>query len=193
MINFQKYVKHLRFYNNDLYEYYHKEVEKRFYECLEILGEPNDLDRLIFITLRLKGKSDWVIANNASNALEFKVSKYFWGRKSRYKKLPYVSSIERSLKRFKDHIHAIIRLTELKREYSLEEIENVIKEIALNLDEINHKSSDAVRIRIFSFCGESDEVGNSIEYICKTSSKHYNPISRKILSKLEQEKIKTKL
>jgi hypothetical protein len=193
MIDFQQYVKHLRFYNNELYEYHHKEVERRFYETLKVLGESDESDNLVFITLRLKGKSDWVVANNASNALEFKLSKYFWGRKSRHRKLPYVSSIETSLKRFKDHIHAIVRLTELKQDYTLEEIEDSINNIALNLEEVNQRNPDAVRIRIFPFCGESYEVGNSIEYICKTSSKHYNPIARKILSKEHQEEIKTQL
>jgi hypothetical protein len=193
MIDFQDYVKHLRFYCNELYEYHHKEVEKRFYQVFEILGEPNEFDKLAFITVRLKGKSDWTTANNASNALEFKLSKFFWGRKSRYQKLPYVSSIETSLKRFKDHFHAIVRLTNLKKDYLIEEIENSIINTALNLDEVNNKNPDAVKIRIFPFCDNSYEVGNSVEYICKTSSKHYNPLERKVLSSSQQIQIKTKL
>ena len=200
-MDFDNYVKHLRYYNNHLYEYHHKEVEKRFYEVLDKLGAPEGDDDAVFITIRLKSKSDWVIANNASNPLEWKLCKYFWKRKGR-KMLesgtaPFISSIEHNLFRTKDHIHAIIRLKELKQNYSHIEIENKIKQFALELKEVNAKCPDAVKIRIFPFCDkteqEATEVGNSIEYICKTSSRNYNPLSKKILSKEQQQSIKVRL
>jgi hypothetical protein len=85
----------------------------------------------------------------------------------------------------------------LKQDYSHQEIEDKIAEIALGLEEVNAKCPDAVRVRIFPFCDTTEEqakaVGNSLEYICKTSSKHYNPLSKKILSKKQQEKIRTLL
>lgn len=200
-MDFDKYVKHERYYGNHIYSYHHKEVEKRFYEALYKLGEPTGTDDAVFITLRLKSKSDWIIANNASNALEYKLCKYFWRKKGKKMLInhsaPFVSSIEHNLIRIKDHIHAIIRLKDLKQDYSHQEIEDKITEIALGLKEVNAKCPDAVRVRIFPFCDMSEEqakeVGNSLEYICKTSSKHYNPLSRKILSKEQQRKVKTPL
>ena len=200
-MDFDKYVKHLRFYNSCLYEYHHKEVEKRFYEALDKLGTPNGNDDAVFITIRLKSKSDWVIANNASNALEWKLCKYFWRRKGR-KMLesgtaPFVSSIEHNLFRTKDHIHAIIRLKELKQNYSNKEIEDKITEIAFELKEVNDKCPDAVKVRIFPFCDRTEqrakEVGNSLEYICKTSSRHYNPLLKKAIPKEKQKSIKVQL
>jgi hypothetical protein len=201
IMDFDNYVKHLRYYGNHINEYHHKEVEKNFYKVLDKLGEPTGTDDAVFITLRLKSKSDWIIANNACNALEWKLCKFFWKRKG--KKMletgtaPYVSSIEHNLIRIKDHIHAIIRLKDLKQYYSHQEIENKVTEIAYQLNEVNAKSPDAVKVRIFPFCDrtekEANEVGNSLEYICKTSSKYYNPLSRKILSNQSQNSIKTKL
>jgi hypothetical protein len=197
-MNFEDYVKHERYYGNQIHQYHHKEVEKRFYEVLDKLGKPDGTDDAAFITVRLKSSSDWVIANNASNALEYKLSKHFWRRKG--KKLlindlvPFVSSIEQSSTRIKDHFHGIFRLKDSKQYYSYEELEKIITEIALSLKEVNDKCPDAVKVRIFPFCDRTEEqareVGNSIEYICKTSSKHYNPLERKVLSKEQQENIK---
>jgi hypothetical protein len=200
-MDFEKYVKHERYSGDYINEYHHKEVEKRFYEVLDKLGEPDGADDAVFITVRLKSNSDWVIANNASNALEYKLSKHFWRKKG--KKLlindlvPFVSSIEQSPTKIKEHFHAIFRLKDLKQDYSHEELKKVINKIAFTLKEVNAKSPDAVKIRIFPFCDRTEEqameVGNSIEYICKTSSKHCNPLERKVLSKKQQEKIKTQL
>jgi hypothetical protein len=200
-MDFKDYVKHERYYGNQIHQYHHKEVEKSFYQVLDKLGEPDGTDDAVFITLRLKSKSDWTIANNAANALEYKLCKYFWRRKGKKMLIggtaPFVSSIEQNLIRIKDHIHAIIRLKDLKKNFTHQEIEDDIKEIALSLEEVNERSPDSVKIRIFPFCDRTEEqareVGNSIEYICKTSSKHYPPLERKVLSKKQQEKIKTQL
>lgn len=200
-MNFEDYVKHERYYGNHIHQYHHKEVEKRFYEVLEKLGEPDGTDDAVFITVRLKSSSDWIIANNASNALEYKLSKHFWRRKGKNLLIndlvPFVSSIEQSATRIKDHFHGIFRLKDLKQYYSHEELEKIITEIALSLKEVNERSPDAVKIRIFPFCDRTEEqakeVGNSIEYICKTSSKYYNPLERKVSSKEQQENIKRQL
>jgi hypothetical protein len=200
-MDFNKYVKHERYYGNHLYSYHHKEVEKRFYEVLDKLGEPNGTDDAVFITLRLKSKSDKIIASSASYALEWKLCKYFWRKKGKKMLIsgtaPYVSSIEENLFRIKDHIHAIIRLKDLKQNFTHQEIEYNIIQIALSLDEVNSNNPDAVKVRIFPFCDKSEEqakeVGNSIEYICKTSSKHNNPLLRIPSSKQRIQLIKTKL
>ena len=77
------------------------EVEKNFYKAQSILGAENGEELIASITIRLKNKvngipTDWIIANSVANALQVKVSKAFWGRKSRYMKIPYISSIESS-------------------------------------------------------------------------------------------------
>ncbi len=196
-LDFDNYVKHLRFYSNQIDCYHHKEVEKKFYKALGKLGNFNDGDLFAFITLRLKSKSDWVIANNTSNALEWKLCKYFWGRYG--KKLletnnaPYVASIEHNLYRIKDHIHAIIKLDNLRCDYDTRTLETAITAIALSIKEVNEENSDAVKVSIFPFSHNSSELGNKIEYICKTSSKHHDPLSRKILSQHQQEAIIRKL
>lgn len=190
-MDFNKYVKHERYYGNHIYQYHHKEVEKRFYEVLNKLGEPNGLYDAVFITLRLKSKADRIIACSASNGFEWKLCKYFWGNHKGKKMLkshsvPFVSSIESNLIRFKDHIHALILLKDLKKNFSHSEIEKSIKEIALGLDEVNSRDPTAVEIRIFPFSDKTEEhsksVGDTIEYICKTASKHYNPLERIIFS-----------
>ncbi len=200
-MNFEKYVKHERYYGSYIYQYHHKEVEKRFYEVLDKLGEPDGTDDAVFITLRLKSKSDRIIACIASNALEWKLCKFFWGKKGKKMLInhsaPFVSSVEHNLIRVKDHIHAIIRLKDLKQYYSCSTIKDEIKQIALSIEEVNDKDPEAVKIRIFPFSDKIEElereVGNTIEYISKTASKHYNPIERIILSKDQQNSIQTPL
>jgi len=195
-LDFQEYVKHLRY--NNYYEYYHhKEVEKRFYQVRGRMGEINEGDLFGFITCRLKSKGDWTIANNASNALEWKLCKYLWGRYGkkllRTNTAPYSGSIEHNLVRIKDHIHSLIKLENLRIDYGIDELQTRIEQIAQSIDEVNEKDPDAVRVRIFSYSHNSKELGNTIEYMCKTSSKHHNPLERKILSKKQQEEIKRKL
>jgi len=200
-MNFEKYVKHERYYGSYIYQYHHKEVEKRFYEVLAKLGEPDGTDDAVFITLRLKSKSDRIIACIASNALEWKLCKFFWGKKGKKMMInhsaPFVSSVEHNLIRVKDHIHAIIRLKDLKQYYSCSTIKDEIKQIALSIEEVNDKDPEAVKIRIFPFSDKIEElereVGNTIEYISKTASKHYNPIERIILTRDQQNSIQTPL
>ena len=190
-MDFIKYVKHARYYGNNIYNYYHKEVEKRFYEVIDKLGKPEGNDKAVFITLRLKGKSDWVSCNNASNALEWKLCKFFWRKKGKKMLMsgnaPFISSIESNHNRIKEHIHAIIRLKELKQDFTDYEIEKHITDICLSLKEVNSYNPEVVNLRIFTYCENTEknalEVGNTIEYICKTSSKHYNPLLRKLINK----------
>lgn len=201
IMDFNKYVKHERYYGNHIYQYHHKEVEKRFYKVLDKLGEPNGLYDVAFITLRLKSKSDKVIAWSVSNRLEWKLCKYFWGRKGKKMLInhsaPFVSSVEENLIRFKDHIHALVLLKDLKQDYSYDEIKDTIKKITLSIDEVNSKDPEAVEISIFPFSDKTEElekqVGNKIEYICKTASKHYNPLERVYINKEQLQSIKTNL
>ena len=58
---------------------------KNFYKVQSILGPTDKNDTLVSITIRLKGKADWITANNVANGYEFRVSRKFWGRRSRYR------------------------------------------------------------------------------------------------------------
>jgi hypothetical protein len=92
-----------------------------------------------------------------------------------------VFSIESSRKWDKDHIHGLIHIRDLKRPYTEQEIINTTKETALSFDEVNKRDPDAVIIRTFPFCEDkTKQLGNSIHYLCKTSTKHYNPLIRKL-------------
>jgi len=177
MFNFKDYVR----FDRGI-DYQANKVKENFMRVLGILGEPDDRDTIVSITIRLKSKADWIIANNASNALEFMVSKKFWGRKSRYMKLPYVRAIESSKNWDKEHIHALIRMKDLKQYYEPFEIEQLIKTIAYNLNEVNSRDKDAVVLQSFPY-KETDNkvVGRSIEYICKSTTNYYNPLERKLL------------
>ena len=146
-------------------------VEKNFYKVLDILGDLDKNETIAAITLRLKGKADWRTANNVANGFEFRVSRKFWGRKSRYKKLPIVFAIESS------------------RKWDTEqEIINILKETSHSFNEVNKRDPDAVITRTFPFCEDiKKQLGNLIEYVCKTSSKHYDPLQRKLIPRTPNE------
>lgn len=193
MINFENHVKHLRFYGDELYGYHHHEVEKRFYEAQELLGSPVDSDLIAFVTLRFKGKSDWVVANAALNSYEHRLN---WSLSDGFREsndISYVTSIESSMTRLKDHSHVIVRLTGPLAQHPEFELEDLFKYEAYSLDEVNHRNADSVKVRIFPFCGNSYQLGNHLEYICKTSSKHYNPLARKFFQVNPKLLIKTQL
>ena len=185
-MDFNKYAKHRRLWAQTGVSYQQKEVEKSFNEALSILGEPDCTDDAVFITCRLKGKSDWITAHSAVFALEWKLCKHFWKKKGKKMLIsgtaPFVSCIEHNEQRIKDHIHAVLRLKDLKKFYTRLQIEKDIYTIARSLDEVNSNVPDSVRVRIFPFCDKTEEqareVGNTIEYICKTSSKHCKPLLR---------------
>jgi len=182
MLNFEDYI-HGYLHKPD---YEMEEVRKNFNKVKRILGEENGNELIAFITIRLKNKingvpTDWIIANSVANALQIKLSKAFWGRKSRYVKMPYSSSIESSKNWNKEHIHTLIRMSGLKEELTSYEIETTIRSICLALKEVNNHIPDSVLIRIFPFLENKNKiVGNAIHYICKSSTKAYNPLLRQL-------------
>lgn len=163
-------------------------VEKNFYKVLDILGDLDKNETIAAITLRLKGKADWRTANNVANGFEFRISRKFWGRKSRYKKLPMVFAIESSRKWDKDHLHGLIRIQDPKQAYTDDDIIQILKETSHSFNEVNKRDPDAVITRTFPFCEDiTKQLGNSIEYVCKTSSKHYDPLQRKLIPRTPNE------
>jgi len=197
MLDYNTYRKDLRYYNHTLYEYSPGYVGKNFYKVLSTLGSLDKSDYCAFITIRLKGKSDSVLCNGVIAGLAFKISKLYWKNKTKHRLLPFVGSVESVERRrgsIKDHMHMIIKFQEPKRYYEPEELERQILSIASGFEEISKSDNDAVRVSIFQYADTSMELGNKIEYLCKMSSKHYEPLVFKPFTRKQiKQRVKTAL
>lgn len=162
--------------------YDYNRVQKNFYKAFDALGSLDKIDHCAAITLRLKNKVDgiltgWDTANSVANALRFKISAKYWGRLGRkHRKMPFVRAIESNKLWFKEHLHIVVRFKDLKQYHPPEDIRSFIKETCYNLKEVNERDNTAVFIRMFRYWNDTNELGNTIEYICKTSSNHYDPL-----------------
>ena len=167
-------------------------VENNFNRVQRIIGLPDGSSRLVFITAVLKGKdADWVTANNACNAFEIKIKRFFWKTAWKYKNT-FVGSIEYDKEHLKFHFHSLLVLKELRKQYSDDEIKEHITSVLSNLEETNEKNSQMVDIRIFPFCVKTNDLGDTIEYLVKTSSRNHNPLERTLLNQKEQQELKEK-
>tara|TARA_Y100000356_G_C11254530_1_gene289252 strand:- start:1360 stop:1980 length:621 start_codon:yes stop_codon:yes gene_type:complete len=173
-------------------------VKKNFYKVLNVLGAFDKTEYIAALTLRLKNKvkvkkivdgvetfeyipTDYPVAKSVANAISIKLTRKFWGRKGRYNKMPMVFSIESSKNWDKEHIHALIRFTDLKQYYSPNELSMILRSLCYTFDEVNRRDHTAVEIRMFHYCeNQTKELGSSIEYICKSSANFkdhsYNPL-----------------
>ena len=162
--------------------YDYNRVQKNFYKALDTLGSLDKSDHCAAITLRLKNKVDgiptgWDTANSVADALRFKISSKYWGRLGRkYKKMPFVRAIEPNKLWLKEHLHMVVHFKDLKQYYDPEDIRLFIRETCYGLKEVNQRDNTAVFIRMFRYWNDTNELGNTIEYICKTSSKHHDPL-----------------
>ena len=91
--------------------------------------------------------------------------------------MPMVRAIEANKLWFKEHLHLIIRFKDLKQFYNENDIELFIRECCNNLEEVNERDKTAVFIRMFRYWNDTNELGNTIEYICKTTSNKYDPLA----------------
>lgn len=163
------------------YEY--NSVEKNFYQVLDALGALDKNEYCAFITLRLKNKvngipTGWDTANSVARALRFKISAKYWGRKGRkHNKMPMVRAIEADKNWFKEHLHILVRFNDLKQYYDEKDIELFIRETCNEFEEINERDNTAVSVRMFRYWNNTNELGNTIEYMCKTSSSKYDPLA----------------
>ena len=72
-------------------------------------------------------------------------------------------------------------LKDLKQHYEPSEIEREVRKIAQSLEEVNSNTPDSVITASMPYYEDKNkELGNRIEYICKSSSKQYNPLARKV-------------
>ncbi|MEK9912457.1 MAG: hypothetical protein VW580_00920 [Flavobacteriaceae bacterium] len=165
-------------------------VEGNFNKIQRIIGEPDGKSKIIFLSVKLKGKNaDWIIANVACNSFEMKIKRILWKRKWKFMNT-FVGSIEYDKEHLTYHFHSILILKELKLEISETEIERRITNVLNGLEETNEKNAGMVKMRMFPFCVKTKELGDTIEYMVKTSSKQYDPLKRILLNKKEQEQIK---
>ncbi len=78
----------------------------------------------------------------------------------------------------------MIRMFDLKQYYEPIEIEQIIKKIAYDMDEVNSKdkgSKPAVKTRSFPYWEtDNKELGRRIEYICKCTTEFYDPLAQGI-------------
>lgn len=161
------------------------EVEKNFYKVLNVLGELDQSDWIASITIRLKNKvngipADYRMAMSVAKSLRKKFGRKFKGRKG---SLPSVFAVESNKDWSKEHIHCLIRFKDIKYYNNANEIENELRTICHNMNEVNSPSKDpsAVVIRMFHYWEDkTKQLGNSIEYICKSSCNYkertYNPL-----------------
>lgn len=182
MLNFEEYINgHI-----NKPEYEPEQVKKRFYQVVSILGEEDKNELIASITLRLKNKvrgvdTDWGTANSVANGLSILISRRFWDKKSKYGKMPFVSSIENNKNWDKEHLHILIRMSEIELAIEDFEIEAILRVICLNLKEVNKNFPDSVNIRTFPYLeNQYKTVGNAIHYVCKTSKTSYNPLLRQL-------------
>ena len=182
LLNFNDYRKDLRI------SYNAKCVEEDFYNVLGVIGEPEKNCKCCFLSVKLKGKNaDWLVANNACNAFEIKFKRYFW--KNNWRKMnTFVAGIEYDKEVMLYHFHTLLILKDLKKEYSNHEITSILTFIIKGLDETNEKNANVVKIRIFPFCVETTDLGDTIEYLVKSSSKTHKPLTRKLYKRIKPEK-----
>tara|TARA_Y100000592_G_C5376034_1_gene270995 strand:- start:43 stop:720 length:678 start_codon:yes stop_codon:yes gene_type:complete len=165
-------------------------AEKNFNKVQRIIGLPDDTSRVVFISVKLKGKNaDWITANNACNAFEMKIKRILWKRKWKYVNT-FIGSIEFDKEYLTYHFHILLILKELKLNLNDDEIKDTIIKILKSLEETNEKNAGMVKYRMFPFSLKTRELGETIHYLIKTSSKNYNPLARTILNTKEQLQLK---
>ena len=165
-------------------------AEKNFNRVQRIIGIPDGITTIVFLSVKLKGKNaDWITANNACNAFEMKIKRKFWKRKWKYMNT-FVGSVEYDKENLTYHFHAILILKELKASFTDDEIKDIIVETLQSLEETNEKNAGMVKLRMFPFCVETRELGETIHYLVKTSSYQHNPLKRTILNQKEQTELK---
>ena len=117
--------------------------QRNYIKVRDFIGEDNDpQDQILWFTIKLKNKSDIVIANKVWKGIEFKLSKRFLGRVTKKKKLPMYSSIETDKDFLNYHIHEVLKLNEIQTRCNGQEIVNEVKLIISRFKEINSKNSN---------------------------------------------------
>lgn len=177
MIEFKNHCYHIQNYKLGY-------VEPKFYEVLNLLGNPDQNYHLVFITLRLRRGSDMVDAFKVCNGLEFKLSKRFLGKHiSNQNKLTFIPAIEYNKDLMGNHVHALLKIPFLNDFASDINITSELKSVIDKFQEINHDDPCRVNIRKFPFSEQTSDLGDTVAYMVKTTTKHWNPLYRHIPNK----------
>lgn len=161
-------------------------VKDNFDNVLETLGEFDKNELIVNIDLRLMNKyGNRENVESVCNAIWIKASQYFLKRQSKYRKLPFVRSIEtkeQARGRIKDHTHIMMRLKDLKKHYEEHEVIDIITDICYSMNEVNSKDrkkdKPPVNVRTFPFWEDNrNTLGKRIVYICKTSTPTNDPLA----------------
>ena len=161
-------------------------VKENFDKVLDTLGEFDKNELIVNIDLRLMNKyGTYEAVSSVCNAIWIKTSQYFLKRESRYRKLPFVRSIEtkeQARGRIKDHTHMMIRLKDLKKHYEEQEVIDIITDICYSMKEVNSKDrkkdKPPVNCRTIPFWEDNrNTLGKRIVYICKTSTQTNDPLA----------------
>ena len=175
MIEFKRfnYSKNPRYYDED-------RVKLNFYKGQKILEYPDqDRSDLLYITVNSVGHSDPIQVASIIKSLHNQISRHFWGRKSRYKKLPFLTSIEPDKNNWKYHFHGLLKLQDLKNYPSVDAAIEVIRDSILSLREVKKDSkqySDPVHIVHLSTDESLDHYQRVLTYIMKESTHQYDPL-----------------
>lgn len=164
-------------------------VKENFNKIQRILGEPDKVSKVIFLSVKLKGKNaDYISACNACNAFEMKIKRSFYGNKW-FHMNNFIGSIEFDKEHLTYHFHCILILKNIKRG-SVDESESIVISTLKSLKETNSKNAEMVKYRDFLFDVNTRELGETIHYLVKTSSSNQNPLIRVLLNRKEQEQLK---
>jgi hypothetical protein len=165
-------------------------VEKNFNKVQRIIGKPDEISKAVFLSVKLKGKNaDWITANNACNAFEMKIKRTLWKRKWKYVNT-FIGSIEFDKEHLTYHFHSLLILKEMKVNLNDDEIKQIIIKTLKSLEETNERNADMVKYRTLPFSLKTRELGETIHYLSKTSSKNHNPLARTILNHKTQLQLK---
>lgn len=156
-------------------------AKKNFYKILKDLGTPEPQEDLMFLTIKLKNASEIQDCNRVCNGFEYKISKRFLGRRvSPANRLTFLSAIEPDSKRDhrEYHIHGLLRLGPIQSRFTHQEIEREVRKVLQSFDEVNGKSPRMVRVRTFPFSDQTNDLGDTIQYMVKESCSTYDPLLR---------------
>jgi len=164
-------------------------VKENFNKIQRILGEPDKVSKVIFLSVKLKGKNaDYIGACNACNAFEMKIKRRFYGNKW-FHMNTFIGAIEFDKEHMTYHFHSVVILKDIKRG-NLNESESIIVSTLKSLEETNSQNAEMVKYRDFIFDMKTRELGETIHYLVKTSSSNHNPLLRVLLNRKEQEQLK---
>ena len=79
-----------------------------------------------------------------------------------------------------NHLHVLLKIPILNDFASDIDITSELKSVIDKFQEINHDDPCRVNIRKFPFSEQTSDLGDTVAYMAKTTTKHWNPLCRHI-------------